>query len=187
MADAASAKIERRPALAGLTLFAKPGAVTITDAGPRSRYSYRGPSSLVTEAFGVASGETPCLAATAEHRASLWLGPDERLLIAPDSDARAIADAFRTRAASVPHSLVDVSHRNAALLVTGPRAAQLLNAACPLDLDASAFPVDMCTRTVFGKAEIVLWRIAPDAFHVEVWRSFIPYATSLMTEAARDV
>jgi glucoamylase len=34
-----------------------------------------------------------------------------------------------------------------------------------LDLDIEAFPVDMCTRTVFAKADIVLWRTAPDTFH----------------------
>ena len=37
----------------------------------------------------------------------------------------------------------------------------------------------MCTRTVFGKAEIVLWRIAPEVFHLDVARSFVPYVWAL--------
>ena len=53
----------------------------------------------------------------------------------------------------------------------------ILNGACPLDLDMSAFPIGMCTRTVLAKADIVLWRIAEDAFHVEVWRSFTGTST----------
>ena len=34
-----------------------------------------------------------------------------------------------------------------------------------------------------GKADIVLWRIAPDAFHLEVWRSFADYVTRIFSEA----
>jgi sarcosine oxidase subunit gamma len=44
----------------------------------------------------------------------------------------------------------------------------------------------MCTRTVFAKAEVVLWRTGADAFHVEVWRSFAPYVLGLLEEAARE-
>jgi len=38
----------------------------------------------------------------------------------------------------------------------------------------------MCTRTVFAKAEIVLWRTQPEQFHLEVWRSFAPYVWELL-------
>ena len=55
-----------------------------------------------------------------------------------------------------------------------------------LDLDPAAFPVGMATRTLFTKAEIVLWRQGADTFHVEVWRSFAPYLHGLLAEAARE-
>jgi sarcosine oxidase subunit gamma len=58
---------------------------------------------------------------------------------------------------------------------------------CPLDLDTAAFPVDTAARTLFGKAEIVLWRTGDDTFHVEIWRSFAPYVVGLLTEFARIV
>jgi sarcosine oxidase subunit gamma len=41
----------------------------------------------------------------------------------------------------------------------------------------------MCTRTLFAKAEIVLWRTRPDMFRIEVWRSFAPYVQGLLEEA----
>jgi len=47
--------------------------------------------------------------------------------------------------------------------------------------------VGMCTRTVLGKADIVLWRTGPDSFHVEVWRSFADYVARFLTEAAREL
>jgi sarcosine oxidase, subunit gamma len=45
----------------------------------------------------------------------------------------------------------------------------------------------MCTRTVFGKAEIVLWRPAEQSFRLEVWRSFSPYVAHLLHEVAREL
>jgi sarcosine oxidase subunit gamma len=120
--------------------------------------------------WGLPFSEERCRAQTLGERATLWLGPDEHLLWqASRQSALPIADLERALATHA-HSLVDVSHRQVALEVFGPHAATILAGACPLDLDAREFPVQMCTRTVLAKAEIVLWRTAPDAFHVEVWR-----------------
>jgi sarcosine oxidase subunit gamma len=122
----------------------------------------------------------PCRASTWGERACLWLGPDEWLLLSPDAPALAAA------LAGLPHALVDVSHRQSAFRIKGSRAEATLAAGCPLDLDVAAFPVGMCTRTVLGKCQIVLWRTAAGAFHVEAWRSFLPYAWAFLSEAARE-
>ena len=118
--------------------------------------------------------------ATAEGLSALRLGPDEWLLVADDERA------IECDLAGGAHSLVDVSHRNTAFLVTGPRAAEALEHGCPRDLSLDAFPVGACCRTVLGKCEIVLWRGKADAFRVEVWRSFAPYAMDFLAEACRD-
>jgi sarcosine oxidase subunit gamma len=86
----------------------------------------------------------------------------------------------------MPHSVVEISHALVGLQVSGPRAAAALNIGCPLDLDPASFPVDMCTRTVFAKAQIVLWRTATDSFRVETARSFAPYVTKVLALAARE-
>jgi heterotetrameric sarcosine oxidase gamma subunit len=70
--------------------------------------------------------------------------------------------------------------------VSGPRAAWAINAFCPLDLHLAAFPAGKCTRTVFGKSEIVLWRTATDTFHIEVARSYAPYVLACLEEARRE-
>jgi sarcosine oxidase subunit gamma len=62
----------------------------------------------------------------------------------------------------------------------------LLSSACPLDLNAMRFPPGMCTRTVFAKAEIVLWRTAATVFRVEVGRSFAAYFSGLLAQAIED-
>jgi sarcosine oxidase subunit gamma len=120
------------------------------------------------------------------QRAALWLGPDEFLLLAPAGASDPIAAAMATSLDALPHSLVDVSHRQVGLAVQGPRAEWLLESQCPLPLNLRDFPVGMCTRTIFGKAEIVLWRTAQASFHLEVWRSFSRYVAELLSEVARE-
>jgi sarcosine oxidase subunit gamma len=126
-----------------------------------------------------------CRASVHGSRAALWLGPDERLLLCDDASAPDIHGRLAQALAGQPHSLVDVSHRQLGLTLAGPHAAMVLATGCPLDLDPAAFPVGMCTRTVLAKAEIVLWRIADDGFHLEVWRSFAAYVSAVIAEAAR--
>ncbi len=156
---------------------------------PATRFVLRGAPEVLARAGGVlglALPQAACRAAVNGVYAALWQGPDEQLLLAPDTAQDELAARLAAVLAGLAHSLVDVSHRQVAFELAGPRAAVLLAGACPLDLDAREFPVGMCTRTVFAKAEIVLWRTAPDAFHVEVWRSFSGYFAGLLAEVARD-
>ena len=159
----------------------------LTTAPPAARYAFYGDAaarSALLPAWGVEFSEEPCRAHTHGDRATLWLGPDEYLLI-DRAEATSLA-ALEHSLREIPHALVDISHRQFSLEVAGPHAAMILNGACPLDLDADAFPVGMCTRTVLAKAEIVLWRTQPDTFHLEVWRSFAGYVTGILSEIARD-
>jgi sarcosine oxidase subunit gamma len=139
--------------------------------------------------WGVGFSETACRALRSEQRATLWLGPDEYLLLdlaASEQSALATAASIEAALRDTPHALVDVSHRQFALEVSGPHAEVILRGACPLDLHISQFPVGMCTRTVLAKADITLWRTREDAFHLEVWRSFAGYVGSLIAEIARE-
>jgi sarcosine oxidase, subunit gamma len=157
---------------------------------PASRYVLRGgPETLASamSALRLPFSSAACRAQAADDRAALWLGPDERLLLGREQDAGAMREALERSLAGMPHSLVDVSHRQMALEVSGPHAAAALNVGCPLDLDPRAFPIDMSTRTVLNKAEIILWRTAAERFRVEVARSYTAYVSSLLAEAASDL
>lgn len=135
----------------------------------------------LSKALGVSLPKTPKTSASAKTRSSLWLGPDEWLII--DEKADPIADLASVKAL---HSAVDITHRNTAIIVSGPRAADIINAGCPQNLSLEAFPVGACSRTIFGKVEIVLYRPEKETFRVEVWRSFSSYAMELLCTAAKS-
>ncbi|MCU0830392.1 MAG: sarcosine oxidase subunit gamma [Rhizobiaceae bacterium] len=178
MAETAS----RLPVIAGAR-YAK-GRASVSVAPPAARLSLRAPSESVaalSKALGVALPEKPKTSITKGDVHALWLGPDEWLLIGPDGHD--FAGALAKVAAF--HSAVDISHRNAALMVEGAGAADALNAGCPQDLNLSAFPAGACSRTLMGKTEIVLLRLAEHAFRVEVWRSFAPYAFDFLEDAIK--
>ena len=155
-----------------------------------ARFSLRGELSMLASALqpaGIPISRVACRAVEGERCATLWLGPDEQLLLAREVNAVEISEVLRASLANVAHSLVEISDRQTAFEVVGPTAGALLNAGCPLDLSDAAFPVGMCTRTLFEKSEIVLWRTAADTFHVEVWRSFAHYVTALLAQAAGEL
>jgi sarcosine oxidase subunit gamma len=177
----------RRSVLDG---FAMPrnAAATVASCACATRFILRGGAEvagLVAAAFGASPPLEPLRSATVGERSALWMSPDEWLLIAEDV-APTLGAALEAALASAPHALIDVSHRQDALDVSGPGAARLLNAGVPLDLDLPAFPVGMATRTLLTKAEIVLWRRGADLFRIEFSRSFGPYVVAILAQAASD-
>lgn len=116
------------------------------------------------------------------------LGPDEWLLMAPASENHTLTQAIGAALDGHFHSLVDISHRNVSIMVAGSQAPIVLNAGVALDLDDAAFPAGSATRTVLGKAEIVLVRASADrCYRVVCWRSFAPYVRGFLEVASRDV
>ncbi|MFK0161891.1 sarcosine oxidase subunit gamma [Rhizobium sp. NPDC090279] len=159
--------------------------VRLTPAAPASRIALRAPADSIgglSQALGLQVPNRPKTSASANGRHVLWLGPDEWLVIDENG-----ADLVGVAAsAGVLHSAADVSHRNTAVIVSGPGAEATIAGGCPQDLSLQAFPVGACSRTLLGKVEVVLLRLDEETFRVEVWRSFSDYAFGLLSEAAED-
>lgn len=177
-----SVKVERAHPLAGKSLGV--AGVSINAAPDAYRSNLRAGARALTslsKALGVAPPKTPKSSVTSGSRSALWLGPDEWLIVDEKNDPSADLAAVKAL-----HSAVDISHRNTAIIVSGERAADIINAGCPQDLSLAAFPIGACSRTILGKAEIVLWRTKRHEFRVEVWRSFSTYAFELLATAAKS-
>jgi sarcosine oxidase subunit gamma len=150
---------------------------------------FRGrPSSIdaAGRAFGVELPQEACRFTEKGARTAFWIGPDEWLLQAVGDDSAALFASLDGALVGHSCSIVDVSHRSDAFALSGLEAAYTLNHGCPLDLSLATFPVGMCTRTLFGKATIMLSRPAPESFHIDVWRSFAPYVWQLLDEARSE-
>lgn len=155
---------------------------------PASRFILQGGAAARTAAgpaFGLVLPEQPCRANSSAGRAALWLGPDEQLLLGSAEDERNVLARLAAALAGIAHSLVDVSDRQVAVSVSGPAARAILASGCPLDLDPAEFPPGMCTRTLLGKAEVVLWRRSAEEYHLEVPRSITGYVLGWLREADR--
>ncbi|MDD9910359.1 MAG: sarcosine oxidase subunit gamma [Ahrensia sp.] len=159
--------------------------VTLDAAAPAARVSLRAADrgiGVYSRHLGFELPTTPGATASKGSTHALWLGPDEWLIL---DTKNANAKLVPTRA-NAAISATDVSHRNVGFILTGAGAADGLNAACPRDLSLEAFPAKTASRTILGKAEIVLYRTARDAFRVECWRSYVPYVWGLLVNGAQD-
>ena len=148
---------------------------TIVLAPPMARFSLRARDVATLEALlgrklpakiGATDGEIACL------------GPDEWLLRGAPGTAIPLGEGL-------PLTVTEISERAVCLIVEGPRAAEVLMAGCPLDLDR--FATGHATRTVFETVEITLIRSDEHRFEVEVWRSFAPWLHLALTTAAAQL
>ena len=109
-------------------------------------------------------------------RRALCLGPDDWLLIAPELPDLSVAPL---------HALTRIADREQTVTVTGPGAAALVAIGCPRDMRRIA-PGTGC-RTVFDEAQVILWRDGPEAFRLDVWRSFLPHVVALLETGMREL
>ncbi|OWV87191.1 sarcosine oxidase subunit gamma [Rhizobium sp. N122] len=173
----------RKPVLAGR--LGGSATVRLTVAQAASRVALRAPAgslAALSKALGLSVPTVPKTSGRAGARSVLWIGPDEWLVIDEDgADLMTVLSGV-----SAVHSATDVSHRNLAIIVSGPGAEKTLAAGCPQDLSLFSFPIGAASRTILGKAEIVLLRTDKDTFRVECWRSFSDFVFGLLDEAAHD-
>lgn len=162
--------------------------LTVKVAADHARFSLRidpAQASQAARAFGGILPEKIGDVVAGNGRLAVRLGPDEWHLLAPLAEQEAIERAFSDIYAAVPHSLVDVSHREIGIQVEGAAAALALCSAIAFDIDA--MPVDTGCRTIFDKAQIILIREADDRFRIEVWRSFAEHVWGILQAASREI
>jgi len=142
------------------------------------------------KAAGFRLPETPNTAAGGSAAYALWLGPNEWQIVVPEDapdTAPAWVDRLRTGLAGHSAAVVDVSHAQAILGVTGPKARDVLEGAVPLDLHPRAFKPGEVKQTLFGKhcgVTLHLRDETPD-FDVYTRRSFAEYVWRYLEDCAR--
>jgi sarcosine oxidase subunit gamma len=182
MAEAQPATAERRSPVAGLAdvLDAASGdAVTLREVPFLAQVNVRA-DAPAARALGLPL--EPNTTGTDGERTTLWLGPDEWLVVGPDGDAAAIERALLGGDGWV--TTVDVSANRTAIELTGPRVRDLLAAGCSLDLHPRAFAPGRCAQTMLARAQVILEARGPETFRVHVRGSFAVYLATWLADAA---
>lgn len=155
----------------------------------RARFSLRidpDQRDAATAVLGLKLPGTIGAAISAREKTAVCLGPDEWYVTAPAACKTGIEEGFAALYERVPHSLVDVSHREVSIGIEGPKAALALQSAIAFDAEAMAIGVGC--RTIFdGKAQIILLRDAKDRFQIEVWHSFSEHVWHFLQAVAREI
>jgi len=137
--------------------------------------------------LGFALPAVPNTVASREERRAIWLGPDEWLLVGPDSQRAALEQAARNGLSGVSGSIVDVSANRTLLEIRGPKARKLLAHGFSIDLDVRSFGPGSCAQTLLAKAQVIIQRISEDpAFHLYIRSSFAPYVADWILDAAAE-
>jgi sarcosine oxidase subunit gamma len=147
----------------------------------------------IAAAFGEELPTTPNTVATAGIRQLLWLGPDEWLVIGPDSDARWIERALRSAlgepdpGATGFGSVVNVSAGRTILELSGPAAREVLEKGCALDLHPLAFRPGQCAQTLVSRAEVILHQTSDTpTYRLLVRTSFARYLAFWLLDAMQE-
>jgi len=165
------------------------GGVSLHPQRAKTRLSMRGAPAMcamAAQAIGL-SVPAPLRASSAHQRHMLWQGPDDYLILAEADERQSLFALLLAALEGQGFSLVDISHRDVGFILKGEAVETLLASAIMLDLAERAFPIGMTTRTLFGKADVTLWRQASDLFYLETGRSFVPYVVALLKEGARGM
>ncbi len=141
-------------------------------------------------ATGIDLPETPNTFTAGEQVEALWLGPNEWQIVVHDSREEAGGEWIaRLREAMADHfcAIVNVSHAQAIIGLTGPMAREVLERAVPLDMHPRSFAPGQVKQTLFGKHTGITLQLrdeTPD-FDIYTRRSFPEYVWRYLEDCAR--
>lgn len=129
----------------------------------------------------------PNTTAGGEPWSTLWLGPDEWLVVGPEGDELRIERALRAALADAHGSVVDVAANRTTLELRGPLAREVLAKGCALDLHPRRFRAGDCAQTALARAQIVLRQVDDEPrYWILVRCSFAPYLVEWLIDAMAE-
>ena len=120
--------------------------------------------------------------------AVLWLGPDEWLVVGPPDGETALEAQLRDAIGATPGvAIVEVSANRTALELRGPRARELLEFGCLIDLHPRVFGPGRCAQTLLARANVLIWFVSDQpepVYRLLVRPSFAAYVLAWLSDAA---
>jgi sarcosine oxidase subunit gamma len=122
--------------------------------------------------------------ATAEGgRRTLWLGPDEWLIVGTPEERPGLEVQLRETLGDEPGAVVDVSAQRTVIELSGPDSRDVLMQGCSIDLHPRVFHEGRCAQTLLARAQVVLLAVGSPAYWIFVRASFTDYAEAWLRDA----
>ncbi|MDQ0324463.1 sarcosine oxidase subunit gamma [Rhodopseudomonas julia] len=171
-----------------------PGTLRLAELPFAGKFILRLDPASGSEAFREAAGldlpAAPLMSVVNGERVVFWLGPDEFLLLVPEAEAAAFAEAVEKGLADQHHQLVDVSDYYTAIEISGRKAREALMKLTTLDLHPRGFPVGHVAGSNFARAQGWLWLEHGEEetarFRLYVRWSMAEYLWCVLADAGRE-
>jgi sarcosine oxidase subunit gamma len=121
-----------------------------------------------------------------DNYVSLWLGPDQWLVVSDRLDASSMLERCAAALGSRLHIAIDASAAWYCTSLEGARVRDLLAMGAGLDWTHGAMPAGRCVRTRFARIAAVLHAVGPQRFDVYVDRSHRAYLDRWLDHAIQD-
>jgi sarcosine oxidase subunit gamma len=140
----------------------------------------------VTGGLPAACGEV----SGSERATTLWLGPEEFLVIAPESAHDSLGgDLVRALVEALgddPGQVVDLSANRTTFELSGIRARDVLEKGCSLDLHPRAFRTGTALATEIGNIPAMLLKTGEDSFRIFPRASFADFLGRWLLDCMRE-
>jgi len=118
---------------------------------------------------------------------ALWLGPNEWLAVMPFERVQpalaGLASALQGRHAAV----TDLSANRMLLRLSGPKARDVLEKGCGLDLHPRMFGPGRCAQTDLARTQVILDQLDEEpSYRLHVRRSFAAYLAAWLLDAMEE-
>ena len=177
--------LDRRTAAATPVWIAEdPFRVQINLRGDAGKDAFR---QAVATALDLALPQVPNTTATAGGRTILWLGPDEWLVVAPPNDDGELPRTLRQALVGVAAAVTDISEARTVIIVSGPRARDVLAKGCALELHPQEFAPGSCAQSTIETLDVILHQTDEvPTYELFVHRSFAEHLWLWLEDAALE-
>lgn len=141
----------------------------------------------VKRGLGLAVPDAPNTTLSGNGLRVLWLGPEEWLIVCGDGEQEGLSQRLKEALHGQHVSIVDISAHRTVLELAGPRARDVLEKGCLLDLHPRVFGPDQCVGTVIAKTQLYLEQMDDGpTYRLYVVRSFARHLASWLLDATAE-
>jgi len=178
----------RRSPLDGVLPWALPAAaVTLTELHFAEQIGLRVKPPVAAYLAGVPLPMQPNRVASMREIRTLWLGPDEWLVTAPERAVPELMARITSALTGRRAMVTDLSASRSVIEIAGPQSRRLLEKGCGLDLHPRAFGPGQCAQTLFAKLPVIIDQLsAAPSYRLFVRRSAARWLAEWLIDAAEE-